>query len=118
MITFSVDMLSPNSKLYKLFRSLFPHQDPSTIKRKYGIPDTVTLTVRVTANGWFVATSKELPGLVTQAKSQEELVQLVNDAVLTYFDVPKKEADIVYNQLSLGDQVIQYSGQLETKAAS
>lgn len=117
MITFSVDMLSINSRLYKIFRGLFPHQDPSQLKRKYGIPDRITLTVRVTTNGWFVATSKELPGLMTQAKSHEELIQMLNDAVLTYFDVPRKEADFVYNQLNVGDQVIQYSGQLETKAA-
>lgn len=91
---------------------------PNEVKHKYGIPDKITLTVRLKTNGWFVATSDELPGLLTQAKTQEELVQMVNDAVLTYFDVPKKEADIVYDQLSLGGQVIQYRGQMETKAVS
>lgn len=115
MLTSYVGMLSLQSGLYKVFRALFPHRDPSSVKRKYGIPDTINLTVRISSNGWFVATSPELPGLVTQAKDQEELMVMVNDAVLTYFDVPKKEADIIYNQFNVGNQMMQYSGQLGTK---
>jgi predicted RNase H-like HicB family nuclease len=104
-------MLSSQNALYRVFRTLFPHQDPVLIKRKYGIPDKINLNVRITPNGWFVATSAELHGLVTQAKDQEELMAMVNDAVLTYFDVPKKEADIIYDQFNFGSQTIQYSGQ-------
>ena len=101
----------------KVFRIVFPHQDPAFIKRKYGIPDTISLNIRLTQDGWFVVTSPELPGLVTQAKNQEELIEMVNDAVLSYFNVPKREADIVYDQFNIGNQTIQYSGQLRTKAA-
>ncbi len=102
---------------YKAFRAIFPHQNPTLLKRKYGIPDTIHLNVRLTQDGWFVVTSPELPGLVTQAKNQDKLIEMVNDAVLSYFDVPKKEADIVYDQFNIGNQTIQYSGQLITKVA-
>ena len=103
--------------LYKLFRVFFPHQHPALVKRKYGIPETVSLNVRLTSDGWFIVTSPELPGLVTQAKNHKELIEMVNDAILCYFDVPKKEADIVYDNFNIVNQVIQYSGQLVTKVA-
>src|SRR3990167_5706110 len=97
-----------------VFRTLYPQQSPGAIKRQYGLPDTLNLTVRF-EDGWFVVTSPELPGLVTEARSHKELIEMVNDAVLTYFDVPRREADIVYDQFTLGDQVVQYRGQLQTK---
>jgi predicted RNase H-like HicB family nuclease len=68
-------------------------------------------------NGWLTVSSPQLPGLVTQAQSQSELVEMVNDAVLTYYGVPKREADIVYDKFNLGDQVIQYQAKLQTQAA-
>lgn len=95
----------PNELLKKLFRVAFPHKDPVAIKREYHLPDSLNWTIRLSPDGWFVATSKELPGLVTQAKSQEELLEMINDAVLTYFDVPKRDADVVYNQLKLGSYI-------------
>ena len=103
--------------LHWVFRAIFPHQNPVLLKRKYGIPDSVDLNIRLTSDGWFVVTSPALPGLVTQARNQEELIEMVNDAILTYFDVPKIEADAIYDQLNIGNQTIQYSGQLRTRAA-
>ncbi len=99
-----------------VFRTLYPHQAPEAIKRHYGLPETLNLVVRL-EDGWFIVTSPELPGLVTQARSHEELIEMVNDAVLTYFDVPRRQADIVYDQFTLGDQMVQYRGQLQTKLA-
>ncbi len=101
----------------KLFRAVFTHKDPASVKKEYHLPDSLNWTIRLTPDGWFVATSNELPGLVTQAKSQEELIEMINDAVLTYFYVPKRDADNVYNQLKLGDQIIQYTRELVTRAA-
>lgn len=117
MLLSSIDMPSIHSGLYKIFRAFYPHQDPGLIKRKYGIPEAINLNFTLKPNGWFIVTSPDLPGLVTEAKTQDELVLMVNDAVLTYFDVPKKEADIIYNQFNIGNQMIQYTGQLVTKAA-
>ncbi len=101
---------------HSIFRTLYPHQAPEAVKQQYGLPETLNLTVRF-KDGWFVVTSSELPGLVTEARSHDELVEMVNDAVLTYFDVPRRQADIIYNQFTLGDEVVQYHGQLQTKPA-
>ncbi len=101
----------------KVFRVLFPHRDVVSVKREYHLPNSLNLTVKLSPDGWFVVTSPELPGFVTQARSHDELIEMVNDAVLTYFDVPKRVADVVYDQLKFGDQTIQYNGQLVTRSA-
>ncbi|MEK7651938.1 MAG: type II toxin-antitoxin system HicB family antitoxin [Patescibacteria group bacterium] len=73
------------------------------------------LQIRLTKDGWFVASVPELPGLITQAQTQHELLDMVNDAVLTYFDVPKRQADIIYDQLNIqGVPAVQYEAQLRT----
>ena len=101
----------------RLFRLIYPHKNPVVIKQIYGLPESLDLNIRVSEDGWFVVTSPNLPGFVTQAKDHQELIEMINDAALTYFDVPRKEADIVYDYLQLGDQRIQYKAQLQTKPA-
>ncbi len=101
----------------KAFRALFPHENPAQVKREYKLPDSINFSLRVTPDGWFVVTMPDHPGLVTQANSHEGLMEMVNDAVLTYYDVPKRKADIVYDRLNVADTVIQYQGQLQTKHA-
>ena len=101
----------------KLYRALFPVRNVSEIKRKYGMPDLLNLVVRVDENGWFIVQVPELKGLVTQARSMDELVEMVNDAVLCYFDVPRREADVVYDRFQIGDRVLEYRGQLQTQPA-
>lgn len=103
-----------NNILDRFYRLVIPQKDPATIKREFGLPNEINFKFRLTEDGWFVVVSPDLPGLITQAKSQQELIEMVNDAVLTYFDVPKSAGDMVYNRLSLGDKVIQYEGQLQT----
>jgi len=49
-----------------LFRLLFPQKDPQYIKHTYKIPDTISWKI-VLNNKGLVATSEELPGLVTNA---------------------------------------------------
>ena len=105
-----------NKVFTKIIRIFYQSRDPLAVKRQYGLPETINLTVRF-QDGWFIATSSELPGLITQAKDQQELIEMVNDAILTYFDVPKRTADIVYNTFNIGNQVIQYEGQLQTRTA-
>ena len=99
--------------LNRLFRYFFPQKNPFYIKKKYGIPNTISLNIEL-RDGWYTAAIPELPGLFTQAKSQEELLDMVNDAVLTYFDVPKRESDFVFDQLKIGDEVVRYNAQLKT----
>jgi predicted RNase H-like HicB family nuclease len=106
-----------HSLRHKLYRVLFPAKDPEEVKQKYGLPQSLNLHVRLDESGWFVVQVPELPGLTTQARSMEDLVEMVNEAVLLYFDVPGRDADIIYNQFQIGDQVVQYSGSLKTQLA-
>lgn len=88
-----------------LFRIFFPQKDPSYIKRRYNIPDKIDWDVQINRHG-LVATSKSLPGLVTNASSQEELLEMINDAVLEYFHVSRFYSDYVFDTLNLAGQGI------------
>lgn len=97
-------------QLNQVFRYFFPEQNPIQVKKKYGIPEKINFNVTRKPSGWFVITSPDLPGLVSQCKNLDELMEVYNDAVLTYFDVPKRESDYVFNELNL-----QGVGQLKLK---
>jgi predicted RNase H-like HicB family nuclease len=102
------------TNLHKIFRVIYPAKEPNEIIREYNVPRVLNLQIRLTNDGWFVATVPELPGLITQAQSQQELLHMVNDAVLTYFDVPKRDADIVYDKMNINGMEVQYNAQLKT----
>lgn len=57
------------------FKSLFPHN--------------ILVSVNRTEDG-FVADIKTFPGCMTQADSFADLIDMVTDAVRTYFEVPEK----------------------------
>lgn len=61
------------------------------LKEKYKIPNLIKLDLSLTNKGWIVATSPDLPGLITQARNGKELFDMANDAILTYFNVPEEE---------------------------
>lgn len=86
---------------HKIFRQFVPEKHPLQVKKKYGIPDKINFNVIRKPSGWFVITSPDLPGLVSQCKNLDGLVEVYNDAILTYFDVPKRESDYVFNELNL-----------------
>ncbi len=94
----------------------FFHQEkPVQVKEKYKIPSELKLNIRLTKEGYFVLTSPELPGLVTQAHDTKELLDMFNDAVLTYFDVPKSEANKIFNSINIeGHGSISYEKELQT----
>ena len=100
--------------LHKLYRFIFPAEEASLVKRQFGLPDTLNLTFKLTQDGWFVVTSPELPGFITQAKDYKELIEMINDAVLTYFDVPKRTVDIVYDRINIGNTEVTYQAVLQT----
>jgi len=85
----------------RIFRLFFPGLTTEEIKKKYNIPDKFHLKIRMTGDGYFILTCEELPGLVTEASSGKELLEMFNDAVLTYYDVPKREGDVVHNQMNI-----------------
>lgn len=99
-------------KLFQLFSSSI---DPAVVREKYHIPSTIKLNIRLTNDGFLVATSPDLPGLITEARNGKELLDMVNDAVLTYFDVPQKEADIVFDTVNIdGYGTVSYQHELQT----
>ncbi len=100
-----------------IFRAVFPHKDAASVKREYQLPDSINVSLRLTPDGWFSVTMPDHPGLVTQANSHQGLLEMVNDAILTYYDVPRTKANVVYDRLDVGDTVVQYRGRLQTKQA-
>ncbi len=86
-----------------LFRIFFPQKDPNCIKKLYNIPEKIDWEIKLNNQG-LVATSKTLPGLVTNASNPEELLEMMNDAVLEYFDVPKLDSDYIFDTLDLAGQ--------------
>ncbi len=90
-----------NSLIRKIFRFLSPERHPCDVKKEYGIPDTIGFSISRKPSGWFVITSPDLPGLISQSEKLDDLMEIYNDAILTYFDVPKKESDYVFNELDL-----------------
>lgn len=61
------------------------------LQEKYNFPDFIKVEVRKTNSG-FSAYLIDYPGCMTLAGSIPELIENVNDAVLTYFEVPRGEA--------------------------
>lgn len=85
-------------RIYRQFKApLMAHQ----MRAKYGIPEKINYKIRLTNDGWFVVTSSDYPGLITQGRNGEELLDMVNDAVLTYFNVPREDGDKVFNEMHI-----------------
>lgn len=53
------------------------------------MPDKLTLEIHKTEEG-FWAKVKELPHCYTQAKNFFELLEMANDSIYTYLDIPNK----------------------------
>lgn len=75
--------------LRKLFRMFFPADSPREIAKKYNIPAEIHFKFE-SRDGWIIATSEDLPGFITEARDPQELLEMINDGILTYFDVPRR----------------------------
>lgn len=80
-------MLKKQSLEINRLRSLFPH--------------SISIKVERSKDGGFVAEIKTFPGCITQADSFSELIEMVNDAVRTYFEVPKDYSSYMPTYLPL-----------------
>lgn len=90
-----------------IYRFFFPPKDPQEVLRKYNIPQKVGWKIQMKKEG-LVATSDDFPGLVTNAKTPEALLEMINDAVLEYYDIPKRESDFIFDELDLAGQGVVY----------
>ncbi|OGD85647.1 hypothetical protein A2696_03155 [Candidatus Curtissbacteria bacterium RIFCSPHIGHO2_01_FULL_41_13] len=70
-----------------------------SLKDKYKLPDKLKVLIIKSKSGGLTAKLVDYPGCITHAQSMGELIENLNDAVLTYFEVPRNEAvmaDFVY----------------------
>ncbi|MDP2741745.1 MAG: type II toxin-antitoxin system HicB family antitoxin [bacterium] len=58
------------------------------------MPNQLTLDIHKTEEG-FWAKVKELPHCYTQAKDFFELIEMINDSIYTYLDIPDKFRKLV-----------------------
>ncbi len=70
------------------------------------MPEKLTLDIRKDGEG-FWAKVKELPHCYTQAKDFFELIEMVNDAIYTYLEIPEKFRKTVgfYVPKELSDEI-------------
>lgn len=54
------------------------------------LPNTVDVNVLISKDGGFCAEIITFPGCITQAETFSELIEMVNDAVFTVLEVPRK----------------------------
>lgn len=57
---------------------------------KNKLPKTLIAYIYKTKEGGFWAKIKELPNCYSQAKNFPELMEMINDAIFTYLDIPVK----------------------------
>ena len=63
-----------------------------TATEKYHLPKRVEVLLSKAKEGGFVVEFPDLPGCFTQVEDLSHLHENVTDAILTYYDVPRKEA--------------------------
>ncbi len=68
-----------------------------TLKKKKEInkfrslfPSNISIRIRRSENGKFCAEIRTFPGCFTEADTFSGLIEMINDAVKTYFEIPKK----------------------------
>jgi hypothetical protein len=83
-----------------LLRFFIPQKSPASVINKHGIPQKIDWKIELNKDG-LVATSEMLPGLVTNADNPKELLEMINDAVLEYFNVSKLESDFIFDNLNI-----------------
>ncbi len=86
--------------LNKIFRLLFPAHLPVDIVKQYDIPSQIRFKFQ-SRNGYIIATSDDLPGFITEARNPCELLEMINDGILTYFDVPRRVGDVVHDRMTI-----------------
>lgn len=74
------------------------------IAKKYQLPTQINLKIQKSEDG-FYAEFVDQPELWTEAKTLASLIDMVTDAILTYYDVPRKIAK-QYNAYYLPKQLI------------
>jgi predicted RNase H-like HicB family nuclease len=66
-------------------------EDVKEINRLKGLlPGELTVDIRPSKDGGLVCEIKTFPGCFTQGDNLSDLMEMINDAAYTYFDIPQK----------------------------
>lgn len=82
------------------------------------LPRTLSVDVHRAEEGGFWAKIKALPGCNTQGEDFIDLVDMINDAVLTYFDVPQKMRSALGRYVPALSQEVRRGTDAETRHAA
>ena len=62
-------------------------------------PKEIEVKVLRSKDGGFVSKILTFPGIITEAETFSELIEMINDAVITSFEIPRKYAPFMANYL-------------------
>ena len=96
-----IDYFPMNTFLNKIFRYFYPAKTPLELMHEYEIPSKFNFQFTLNKDSWIVATSEDLPGFITEGRDPAELLEMINDAILTYYDVPRRAGDVMYEAMDL-----------------
>lgn len=74
-------------------------KESEIIKFRRLFPGSIKVHVTRSENGVFCAEVVSYPGVITQGNTFSELIEMVNDAMLTYFEVPEEFASFMPNYM-------------------
>ncbi len=57
---------------------------------KWRFPDKITVNIRTSQDGGYIANINNFPGCVTQAENGQELFEMIQDAICTYLEIPEE----------------------------
>lgn len=78
----------------------FSAKDTKEINRLRALfPQEIEVRVSRSEDGGFIAAVRNFPGVSTEANTFSELIEMVNDALLTYFEIPAQYAPFVVSYL-------------------
>jgi hypothetical protein len=63
-----------------------------SIQEEYNLPNSLKVLAKKDSSGGFIIKLADYPGAITYAATAGEFVPVLNDMVLTYFEVPNKVA--------------------------
>ncbi len=97
----------------QLLRLIYRAKNPIDIVNEYNIPSHIRFHLQ-TKDGSIIATSPDLPGFITEARNPESLREMINDGILTYFDVPRRTGDVVYTHMTFdGYGTVSFNGRMQ-----
>jgi hypothetical protein len=104
--------------LNKIYRFFYPGKNPLEIRKNFNIPENIKFNLEMFSDGYIVISSDELPGFVSEARNSSEILDALNNALMVYFDVPKKYGDIAFPALNIeGHGTISYENKNKLQLA-